>query len=77
MLFFPRCCVGVGGLSPGSVVSFSASFDPDDPTLIDRYPDYTTETDPGERPPTPTQQRGKNSASEITYCLGRSLPYLS
>jgi hypothetical protein len=38
-------------------VSFSASFDPDDPTLIDRYPDYTTETDPGERPPTPTQQR--------------------
>jgi hypothetical protein len=42
-------------------VSFSASFDPDDPTLLDRYPDYTSETDPGERPPTPTQQRGKNS----------------
>ena len=42
-------------------VSFSESFDPDDPTLIDRFPDYTTETDPGERPPTPTQQRGKNS----------------
>jgi hypothetical protein len=42
-------------------VSFSASFDPDDPTLIDRYPDYTSETDPGERPPTPTQQRGKKS----------------
>ena len=42
-------------------VSFSESFDPDDPTLIDRFPDYTTETDLGERPPTPTQQRYKNS----------------
>jgi hypothetical protein len=42
-------------------VSFSESFDPDDPTLIDRYPDYTTETDLGERPPTPTQRREKNS----------------
>jgi len=42
-------------------VSFSESFDPDDPTLIDRFPDYTTETDLGERPPTPTQQRDKNS----------------
>jgi hypothetical protein len=26
-------------------VSFSESFDPDDPSLIDRYPDYTIETD--------------------------------
>ena len=26
-------------------MSFSASFDPDDPTLIDRYPNYTSETD--------------------------------
>ena len=43
------------------LVSFSESFDPDDPALIDRYPDYTTETDLGDRPPTPTQQRGKNS----------------
>jgi hypothetical protein len=42
-------------------VSFSESFDPDNPALIDRYPDYTTETDLGDRPPTPTQQRGKNS----------------
>ena len=42
-------------------VSFSESFDPDDPTLIDRLPDYTTETDLGERPPTPTQRREKNS----------------
>jgi hypothetical protein len=42
-------------------VSFSESFDPNDPALIDRYPDYTTETDLGDRPPTPTQQRGKNS----------------
>ena len=42
-------------------VSFSESFDPDDPTLIDRFPDYTTETDLGERLPTPTQRREKNS----------------
>jgi hypothetical protein len=42
-------------------VSFSESFDPDNPALIDRYPDYTSETDLGDRPPTPTQQRGKNS----------------
>ena len=38
-------------------MSFSESFDPDDPALIDRYPDYTTETDLSDRPPTPTQQR--------------------
>jgi len=42
-------------------VSFSESFDPDDPALLDRYPDYTTETDLGDRPPTPTQQRDVNS----------------
>ena len=41
--------------------SFSVSFDPDDPALIDRYPDYTTETDLGDRSPTPTQQRDENS----------------
>ena len=42
-------------------VSFSESFDPDDPALIDRYPDYTAETDLGDRPPTPTQQWDVNS----------------
>jgi hypothetical protein len=42
-------------------VSFSESFDPHDPALIDRYPDYTTEIDLGDRPPTPTQQRDENS----------------
>jgi hypothetical protein len=42
-------------------VSFSESFDPDDPALMDHYPDYTTETDFGDRPPTPTQQRDENS----------------
>ena len=42
-------------------VSFSESFDPDDPALINRYPDYTTETDLGDRPPTPTHQRVENS----------------
>ena len=42
-------------------MSFSESFDPDDPALIDRYPDYTTDTYLGDRPPTPTQQRDENS----------------
>ena len=42
-------------------VSFSESFDPDDPALIDRYPDYTAETDIGDRPPTPIQQRDVTS----------------
>jgi hypothetical protein len=37
-------------------VSFSESFDPDDPALIDRYQDYTTETDLGDRPPTVASQ---------------------
>ena len=38
-------------------MSFSESFDPDDPSLIDLHPDYTGDTDLGDRPPTPTQQR--------------------
>jgi hypothetical protein len=38
-------------------VSFSESFDPDDPSLIDRHPDYKADTDLDDRPPTPTQQR--------------------
>ena len=42
-------------------VSFSESFDPDDPALIDRYPDFTTETDLDDRPAIPTQQRDENS----------------
>jgi hypothetical protein len=42
-------------------VSFSESFDPDNPALIDRYPDYTAETDLGDRPPIPTKQRDANS----------------
>jgi hypothetical protein len=53
-------------LKDGSV-SFSESFDPEDPALIDRYPDYTAETDLGDRPSTPTQQRdvnGKRKASK-------------
>ena len=32
----------------------SMSFDPDDPALIDRFPDYPSETDIGDRPSTPT-----------------------
>jgi hypothetical protein len=34
-------------------VSFSESFDPDDPSLIDHHPDYTADTDLGDRSPTP------------------------
>ena len=40
--------------SDGST-SLSEPFDPDDPALIDRFPEYTTETDIGDRPPTPTR----------------------
>jgi hypothetical protein len=36
-------------------MSLSESFDPDDPALIDRFPDYHPETDIGNRPPTPTK----------------------
>lgn len=32
-------------------------FDPDDPTLMDRYPTYIKNIDIGDRPPTPNQQR--------------------
>ena len=39
----------------------SQSFDPDEPSLIDRYPDYTAETDLSDRPPTPTQQPDERS----------------
>jgi len=37
-------------------MSLSESFDPDDPALIDRFPDYSPETNIGDRPPTPTQE---------------------
>ena len=36
-------------------VSFLEAFDPDDPSLIDRHPEYDTDTHLGDRPP--TQQR--------------------
>ena len=40
--------------SDGST-SLSEPFEPDDPALIDRFPEYSsTETDIGDRPPTPT-----------------------
>ena len=38
-------------------VSFLEAFDPDDPSLINRHPEYDTDTHLGDRPPTPTQQR--------------------
>ena len=39
------------------LVSYSEAFDSDDPTLIDRYPEYDTDKHLSDRPPTPTQQR--------------------
>ena len=33
---------------------YSEAFDPDDPTLMDRYPTYDTDTDLGDGPSTPT-----------------------
>ena len=38
-------------------MSYSEAFDPDDPAVIDRYPEYDTDKHLGDRPPTPTQQR--------------------
>ena len=38
-------------------VSYSEAFDPNDPTLIDRNPEYDIDKHLGDRPPTPTQQR--------------------
>jgi hypothetical protein len=58
-------------------VSFSESFDPDDPTLIDRFPDYTIETDLGERPPTPTQQREKTASERLARRRNICLQYLN
>jgi hypothetical protein len=43
-------------------VSFSKAFDPDDPSLIDRHPEYDTDTHLGHRSPTPTQQRNDTGA---------------
>jgi hypothetical protein len=37
-------------------MSLSKSFDPDDPALIDRFPDYPPQTYIDDRPPTPTQE---------------------
>jgi hypothetical protein len=31
-------------------------FDPDDPALVDRFPEYTPDIDIGDRPPTPTHE---------------------
>ena len=38
-------------------VSYSDAFDPDDPPLIDRHPEYDTDKHLVDRPPTPMQQR--------------------
>lgn len=37
--------------------SYSETFDPEDPLLVDRYPSYDTDTYLGDWPPKPTQQR--------------------
>ena len=34
----------------------NGSITPDDPALIDRFPEYNPETDIGDRPPTPTRE---------------------
>ena len=38
------------------LTSLSEPFDPDDPALINRFPEYNPETDIGDRPPTPTRE---------------------
>ena len=37
-------------------VSYSETFDPDDPTLMDSHPSYGMDKPLGDRPPTPIQQ---------------------
>ena len=44
-------------------VSYSEAFDPNDPTLMDRYSSYDMDKHLGDRPPIPIQQR------EIRYKL--------
>lgn len=36
---------------------YSEAFDPNDPTLMGRYPKYDTDIHLGDQPPTPIQQR--------------------
>jgi hypothetical protein len=47
-------------------VSYSETFDPDDPTLMDSHPSYGMDKPLGDRPPTPIQQR------EVHYKLKAS-----
>ena len=44
-------------------VSYSEAFDPDDPTMMDRYPRYDMDKHLDDRTPTPIQQR------EVRYKL--------
>ena len=43
-------CTYTGGLPR------PAKFDPDDPALVDRFPEYSPDKDIGDRPPTPTHE---------------------
>jgi hypothetical protein len=42
--------------SKDGLVSYSEAFGPDDPTLIDRYPDYDIDKHLGDSQPTTQQQ---------------------
>ena len=56
----PVCVVYPYSIMQYKTVRFSThseAFDPDDPTLIDRHPEYDTDKYLGDRLPTPTQQR--------------------
>jgi hypothetical protein len=52
-------------------VSYSDAFDPDDPTLIDRHPEYDTDKYLGDRPPTPTQQWDERYKLKASNLLSR------
>jgi hypothetical protein len=48
-------------------MSLSESFDPDDPALIDRFPDYPPETYIGDRPPTREICSGRRPSKKKKY----------
>ena len=52
--------------SPGKTVSYSETFDPDDPTLMGRHPSYVMDKPLGDRSPNRIQQR------EVCYKLKAS-----
>jgi len=43
---------------------YSTAFDPDDLTIIDRYPRYDTDTQIDDRPPTPIRKASRKKTEQ-------------